>query len=272
MKVSIRTVGTVQLQCHAFVAARPEAMPHPMAAEILLPPNGDESLRPNAERTRQLTGAHNQFVAVTPKRKILIDASIDSLWLAAGLAQLGFGADDITDVLITHGDSDHIQGLVTEEGSLRFPNARYLLHSKLWSDWVQDADEGFYSEEQRQAARVLVSQARDRTQWIVAETEILAGIRAVPSPGHRDSHLAFLLRDGNFGLLHVGDAFLHQILLEDLSRGVVFDTDPEEAIASRRMLLERAVAERAILFSSHFPDAGLWRTESTANGFSYRAA
>jgi len=269
MDIEIRTVGTSALQCHAYVAAPPEMNPQPMASDILLPPHGDESLRPVAELARRLTAAHNQMVVVTPKRRILIDASLNSTWLEAGLRKLELANRDITDVLISHGDGDHIQGLVTEAGELRFPNARYLVHSKLWSDWVRNEDGAFYSEPQREASQILVRLAKDRTQWVVAERAIMPGIRAISSPGHRESHLAFLIRDGEFALLHVGDAFLHEILLEDLSRGIVFDEDPVEAIATRKALLARAIEEDAILCSSHFPHAGLWQTELSANGFAY---
>jgi glyoxylase-like metal-dependent hydrolase (beta-lactamase superfamily II) len=88
---------------------------------------------------------------------------------------------------------------------------------------------------------------------VEGETDIVPGVRAIPAPGHTHGHLALLISSEGQHLLNMGDAAVHPLHLErpDWENG--FDLAPGQAAATRRLLLERAVAGNMHLMAFHFP-------------------
>jgi glyoxylase-like metal-dependent hydrolase (beta-lactamase superfamily II) len=89
------------------------------------------------------------------------------------------------------------------------------------------------------------------------EVEIVPGIHAVAAPGHTPGHMAVVISSLGERLLCISDAALHPIHLEQPEWYSIFDLGFEEALASRRRLLNRAAAEEAMVFAFHFPYPGL---------------
>ncbi len=257
------------LTCVALRGA--EGSPQIRLSDLLLPPGGDEANRPEAERATVIEGAHSCLLAILDDRRILIDGGFDAATVRAGLSEVGVEPASIDFILITHGDTDHIAGLVDEEQRLVYPEARYALHRQLWEAWISDGERGdpnpFYEERQRQIARALAGQIADRVLLFDGDAKVAPGIRSIASPGHRPSHLAFELSTGNHRLLHLGDAMIAPVFLDDLSRGNVFDTDPKLGIESRLEILRRAVEPETLAYVPHFPFPGFIRIEQRGDRF-----
>src|SRR5712671_8001432 len=56
--------------------------------------------------------------------------------LSANLIASGIDAGTITKVVFTHAHPDHVWGTLTENGSLRFPNAIYYVGAAEWDFWM----------------------------------------------------------------------------------------------------------------------------------------
>jgi glyoxylase-like metal-dependent hydrolase (beta-lactamase superfamily II) len=89
------------------------------------------------------------------------------------------------------------------------------------------------------------------------ETEIVPGIRAIAAPGHTPGHMAVAIASDNEQLLYLSDTVLHQIHLEQPDWYTAVDFAPEQAVTSRRLLLDRAATEKALVHAFHFPFPGL---------------
>jgi len=258
------------IRCIALRAAAHD--PTIRLADLLLPPSGGESARAEEERTATLQGTHSCLLARVGDRTLLIDGGLESAAVLASLHGAGVDENDVQLVLITHGDTDHIAGLVDERHRLVYRRARYVLHRDLWEAWVSDGTRGdpdpFYEEEQRKIARVLAERIGGRVQPLGAEGEVEPGIRAIAAPGHRPSHFAYELESGDRRLLHTGDAIIAPILVQEYSRGNAFDTDPELGVTSRLKLLRRAVHPGTVVFAPHFPFPGFVRIVERDGRFS----
>jgi glyoxylase-like metal-dependent hydrolase (beta-lactamase superfamily II) len=79
---------------------------------------------------------------------------------------------------------------------------------------------------------------REHIDLFDGEKEVALGVIAIPAPGHTPGHLAIAISWGNKQLLHIVDAVLHPIHLEHPSWRNVFDLSEEEAVKTRRKLLD----------------------------------
>ena len=92
---------------------------------------------------------------------------------------------------------------------------------------------------------------------IDTETEIVSGIHTVSAPGHTPGHMAVAVSSEGEHLLCISDAAILPIHLEQPDWHIVNDVSTERSLASRRRLLEMAVAERALVHGFHFLLPGL---------------
>jgi glyoxylase-like metal-dependent hydrolase (beta-lactamase superfamily II) len=91
-------------------------------------------------------------------------------------------------------------------------------------------------EEAKTAIRMVTRQClqtlRHHIELIDRETEVVAGVRALPAPGHTPGHFALLLSSEGRQLLNLGDAAAHPLHLEHPEWENGFDLEPN-ALSSR---------------------------------------
>jgi glyoxylase-like metal-dependent hydrolase (beta-lactamase superfamily II) len=130
----------------------------------------------------------------------------------AQVTRLGFTADDVRHVVVTHLDPDHAGGLGD------FPRATVHLHRP---EHLALTAPGTLAERVRYLRRQFAHEPRwraydlDGERWLgLPSVRVLDGVRdeiaLVPLPGHTRGHSGVAIKDGARWLLHAGDAYFHR--------------------------------------------------------------
>jgi len=187
-------------------------------------------------------------------------------WLAAQLATAGFKPEQVDVVVLTHGHSDHVGGIV-EAGKPLFPNARYVIAAAEYDFWAaQDnlpADVAAYAG----AFGTNVVPLAEKMTFIKPGDDVLPGIRSLAAPGHTPGHLAFTVESDGERLLLWGDCAHHQVA--SLARPdwhCVFDTDKEQGAQTRKRIYDMAASERVPVMGYHMPFPSLGYVERLPGG------
>jgi len=178
------------------------------------------------------------------------------------LRALGVAPAAIDTVLVTHAHVDHVTGLVDEAGNAAFPNADVVIHANEVGFWLNpevqakapEAAQGAFASAQRGLAPY-----RARMRTIVGGNEALPGVSAVDLPGHTPGHTGWLIASGAETLLIWGDVVhLPGIQFARPEAGMAFDTDIDQARASRKRALDMLATDRLTVAGMHldFPTFG----------------
>jgi len=187
-------------------------------------------------------------------RLVLIDTGAGSTDGAAGrlqaaLAAAGARPEEITDILISDYQDDHLGGLLTPHGQPAFPHATIHIPSADWAAMqAYPGDAAF------------VTAMTPRVRPFAPGSVVAPHITAVPLPGHTESHTGYEIVSGTQTLLYIGDA-LHSSVLSVAHPEWANSSDLDEAagIATRRALVDRAAAGGLRLYGPHFAWPGLGR-------------
>ena len=233
-------------------------------------PNADpEALRQAQDRWHleheHVLSPYTCLLIETGRHVVLVDTGAGEYSRTTGaiLARLdmtGIRPRDVDTVVLTHAHPDHIGGAVDACGRCVFPNAAFVIAESEWEFWTgarADVRGLRVPDEMKQtiqsAARRCLGPLRHQIEPIDREKEVVPGVFAIPAPGHTPGHLAVLLASEGQHLLNIGDAAVHPLHLEQPHWENGFDLAADRAVATRRQLMERAVAENMHLMAFHFP-------------------
>jgi glyoxylase-like metal-dependent hydrolase (beta-lactamase superfamily II) len=204
-------------------------------------------------------------------KHVLIDAGFDCDTTPGALESIDVAPEEIEVVLLTHADRDHVAGLLMPDGTFTYPNAQHVIGRELWENLRKPETLDALDEQHRTFFRRLVHAFDDRLQLPEEESEVIDGVRFIPSPGHRIGHGIYEFATSGTPLLHTGDAFFHPLFAEHPDWPNVTDSIPDQAVASRKALVARAVQTNALILSSHIPFPGLGRIESADGAYRWMA-
>ena len=164
--------------------------------------------------------------------------------LEDAIAGLGHTPNDIRWVINTHLHFDHAGGNLSRDG-LSFPQARYV---------VQRGDLEFARHTNERTAGSYLAHNFEGIPFhlIDGETEILPGIRGLPTPGHVPYHQSILLESGGEKACFVADLVPTAAHLP-LPWIMGYDLQPLVTLETRRRLYQRAEAEQWLLVFEHDP-------------------
>lgn len=170
------------------------------------------------------------------------------------LELIGIAPGDITHVLISHFHPDHING-VAVDGAPAFPNAMYMMAQAEYDLITSDPASDFFS-----GAVATLQPVVDAgiMEFYATDDELVPGISAVAAFGHTPSHHAFEVTSGGQTLLNTVDAIIHPVIsVQRTDWTFGFDAIPEQAIETRRALLNRVASEGIFMYGYHFPFPGI---------------
>ena len=262
------------------------AYPHPAQVFFCNAPKErlDQVLREHnldPEQWEEYVSPYPSLVIDTGQHRVLVDTGAGGMApttgkLIANLQAEGIAPEDIDTVILTHGHPDHIGGNLDSESKPAFPSARYVMGKEGWKFWTSEPDLAQMKVDE-QIRQLLLTSARNNIPPIQAqldlvdqETEIVPGIRTIPAAGHTPGHMAVAVSSGDEQLLLTSDAVVHPIHLEQPDWYSVFDLAPEQALASKRRLVERATAEKALVQAFHFPFPGLGHVVQKGEGWQWQ--
>ena len=155
----------------------------------------------------------------------------------AQLALLGLEAEDVTELVLTHGDIDHVGGMHD------LPHARVVLARA-----EHDAGPPRYHGD----FRPLVWPASARLRLVARDEEIAPGVTVLLTPGHSPGHLSLVVQLRGTGCVVLAcDAISREVELATGVNGGA--SDVEAARRSAQRLLALARDRDALLVYGHDP-------------------
>ena len=223
------------------------------------------------------------FVIESPGYRMVVDTCIGNdkrrafpgwnmlqLPFLADLEKAGFARASIDRVLCTHLHVDHVGWntmLVDDKWVPTFPRARYLIGRKEWEHWSK-AGEPDTRELLADSVRPVFEAGL--ADLVESDARISDEVRLEPTPGHTPGHHSVRISSRGEEAVITGDLMHHPVQMAHPEWGSHFDSDFDEAIATRRAFLERYGDQPILVLGTHFatPSAGrivrdgeAWRLE-----------
>jgi glyoxylase-like metal-dependent hydrolase (beta-lactamase superfamily II) len=178
--------------------------------------------------------------------------------LEDALAELGHAPEDVRWVINTHLHFDHAGGNTTPDG-LAFPRAQYVAQRR-------ELDFATHTNERTAASYLAHNFDRVPFKLIDGETELLPGIRCIPTPGHVPHHQSVLVESGGEKACFLADLVPTSAHLP-LPWIMGYDLEPLVTLETRRRIYGRAEAEGWLLVFEHDPRVVSGRLGREGKGF-----
>lgn len=235
---------------------------------------------PSADFKTEMQNAHlsentidlaiNVMLIKTQEKTILIDAGLGKHfgekqgWLVNNIENAGISRDSITDILITHAHRDHIGGLISNEGAMIFPNAKYHIAKEEYDFWMSenpDFSKSKLSIEQRKVTieftKKILNRIKENVVLFHPGDTLFSVIQTELAAGHTPGHTIFTISSEGKSVKNIVDIFHAPLLISNPEWGIVFDIDFEQGIRDRKQILEDCYVNKQLVMSSHLPWPGL---------------
>ena len=247
----------------------------PLAALMRI--DGDEASGMLMQKFRRASprSSVNAYLVQGGGRTVLIDTGSGNGMgptmgrLVANLESAGVRPGDVDLVLLTHLHPDHSGGLATPSGTAVFEQAELAVGEADARFWL-DQDAANVPEGLRPyvlGAQASAAPYSSRLRRLKAESAA-PGITPVPLPGHTPGHAGYRIGDGPDALLIWGDVMhVPDVQAPRPEVGVVFDIDPEQAVVTRRRVLEMVSSERLAVAGMHLHFPGFAHVVQEGAGY-----
>ncbi len=192
----------------------------------------------------------------TGRSRILLDSGFgegkvqQAGFFISRLKESGYYPESIDTVIISHCHEDHCGGNILSDGTIAFPNARFIMMKSELDhvfdpDFLDDPDCKYFREIQYPVIK-------DRLQLLENSEEIEPGVKVIHSPGHTPGLLTLLLESEDEKLFCATDVILNPYNIQNPDSTMSFDVSPEQAVKTRKELIRTVLNEDTYLLAYHF--------------------
>jgi glyoxylase-like metal-dependent hydrolase (beta-lactamase superfamily II) len=220
----------------------------------------------------------NAFVVDTGQRVVMVDAGTGASRMfgeglgkvQANLRAAGYTPEQIDEIYLTHMHTDHVGGL-TVDGRAVYPKAvvradvreagHYLSREKM------AAAKGDKEDFESAMATLAPYVQSGRFRPFDGRSELVAGVHALPAPGHTAGHTAYVVESDGEKLILWGDLMHVAAVQFPLPAATVsFDAVQAQAAASRARIYRDAAREGAWIAAAHIGFPGIGKIRADAGG------
>jgi glyoxylase-like metal-dependent hydrolase (beta-lactamase superfamily II) len=221
----------------------------------------------------------NAFLIHTGEKLVLIDAGhagqggAPTGLLMKHLRDSGYTPEQVDEVYITHFHGDHINGLLDKDGKPAFPNATVRADQRESGFWLGDeaaAPEGARGG-MKNAKRVMKPyQIEGRFKPFDGATELVKGVRTVPTWGHTPGHTVYAVESGSEKLVLWGDLMhVAAVQFKNPEVTIQFDSDPSKAAPARIAQYQEAAKAGYYVGVAHISFPGIGRLRADGTGYDW---
>jgi glyoxylase-like metal-dependent hydrolase (beta-lactamase superfamily II) len=152
---------------------------------------------------------------------------------------------------------DHSAGLTDPKtGEKFFPNAELVVHQNEPRHWQDDGAMSRADDRARklyfQCAREQMAPYHNQMRTFDGPVEVFPGVTSVPLHGHTPGHSGYMIESGGKSLLIWGDiVHVPEVQVPRPEVTMVFDTDPNQAAATRRRIFDQVATDRQLIAGMH---------------------
>ena len=225
----------------------------------------------------------NAYLVNTGAKLVLIDTGAASLFgptlgkLLVNLKAAGYQPEQVDEVYITHLHADHVGGLMNGT-ALAFPNAVVRADRRDADYWLSAAnldqaaaaDKGFFQGAMASLNPYIAAGKFKPIDAAGADTELVAGVKAVATPGHTPGHNLYKIESQGQTLMLWGD-LIHAAAIQFDAPTVtmVYDIDTKAAVAQRQRAFAEAAAKGYLVGASHLTFPGLGHLRTQGKGYAW---
>jgi len=213
-------------------------------------------------------------------RHIMVDAGsgvgqwqANATHLPANMNAAGIDRSQISSILVSHFHPDHVWGLM-EKGTNAavFPNAELIVNGTEYKWWTEPGRVEKLAEGRRAAGKRIADVFPTWKNWKLVEdnAEVAPGVRLLAAAGHTPGHSAFLVTSGKDQLMVSNDTmYVPALLAPHPEWEGAYDQDGPMAVATRRRLVDRVIADKMMICGAHFPFPGAGVFAKDGNAYTF---
>lgn len=245
----------------------------------------------NVEQTKaelKAAGLTDAFVPIpftalavkTGGRVVLIDSGTGGQTgtrtglLPQSMAAAGIDPKDVKTVVISHFHPDHIFGLMAKDTNAQvYPDAEIIVPAAELKWWTQPV-ESIQAPRRGLAQRIQATFPNWKNIKVVdGEADVAPGVRQIPAHGHTQGHAIHLISSGGKQFIASADVTnIYSLFAKHPDWQGIFDHVPDEAIATRKKVFDRAIAEKAMVAGYHWGLPNVGTLAKDGNGYAFVAA
>jgi glyoxylase-like metal-dependent hydrolase (beta-lactamase superfamily II) len=190
---------------------------------------------------------------------------------ATNMTAAGVDPKAVDMVVISHFHGDHINGLLSADNVLAFPNAEVLVPATEWKYFMDDGEMSKQTSDRMKGVFAGLRKVFDALNRKVTpyepDKELAPGITSVATYGHTPGHNSFVVASGSSKVFVQADVTNLPLFVRNPGWHLMFDQDATMAEATRRKVYDMLAADKMMVQGFHYPFPALAQIEKTSTGY-----